>query len=106
MSKYIDADRLRAKIEKERKNALDAYKASARAYDMGGADYLAEVLLIIEQLKKEQPEVDLEEEIDKVWDNGLSDEFAGPHNNFDICARLARHFYELGKLNARKEENK
>lgn len=57
-------------------------------------------------LLQQHPEVDLENEINKVWDNGLSDELAGPHNNFDICAKLARYFAEWGAihLNARKEQ--
>ena len=50
----------------------------------------------------EEESVDLEKEIDRLWDD-FSDEISGPHNKFDIYARAARHFYELG-LNARKEE--
>ena len=57
MSKLIDADRLRAEIEKERKKALDSTKRGGLSIsDIETADALAEVLLIIEQLKKEQPE--------------------------------------------------
>lgn len=57
MSKFIDADRLRAEIEKERKKALDSTKRGGLTIsDIATADVLAEVLLIIEQLKKEQTE--------------------------------------------------
>ena len=57
MSKFIDADRLLVEIEKERRKALDAYyKADGRTYDMGGADYLAEAILIIMKMQKEQTE--------------------------------------------------
>lgn len=61
-----------------------------------------------ELAKQEQPEVDLEKEIDKEWkkcnpiDEGMGVEMAYIHiEAFDI---IARHFYELGRLNARKEE--
>lgn len=54
--------------------------------------------------KMEQPEVDLEKEIDRLWDS-LYDELEGPHNKFEIYARCAHHFYELG-LNARKGDSK
>ena len=54
----------------------------------------------------EQPEVDLENEIDLEWkkckptDEGMGLESANIVNEqFDY---IARHFYELGKLNARK----
>lgn len=64
---------------------------------------------LLEQVKKklqqEQPEVDLEKEIDKEWakcepvDEGMGLESANIVNEqFDS---IARHFYELG-LNARK----
>lgn len=39
---------------------------------------------------------ELEEEIDRIWNGGLSDELEGPHNLFDIMARLARHFAKWG----------
>ena len=90
--KYIDANKLRSEIDK----LID----DAPSYD-DSRTYLFEVCSIIDSLQQEQPEVGWVEEIDKVWNNGLSDELAGPHNDFNICARLARHFYELGK-NARK----
>lgn len=56
MSKFIDADRLLVEIEKERRKALDAYYKAARTYDIGGADYLAEAILIIMKMQKEQTE--------------------------------------------------
>ena len=56
MSKFIDADRLKKEIEKERKKALDSTKRGGLTIsDIATADVLAEVLLIIEQLQKEQP---------------------------------------------------
>ena len=95
--KYIDAEKLKAEIERLHKAHSGKYGCDEVGLNL---EYLED---FIDSLQQEQPEADLEEEIDKVWNNGLSDELAGPHNNFDICARLARHFYELG-INARKEE--
>lgn len=57
-------------------------------------------------LQQEQPEVDLEKEIRSMWekcnptDEGMGVESTCIHiEAFDI---IARHFYELGELNARK----
>lgn len=49
-----------------------------------------------------QQEVDLEKEIDRLWES-FSEEMSGPHNLFDVYRRLARHFWNKG-YNARKEE--
>lgn len=64
--------------------------------------------IVGQSLHQEQPEVDLEKEIDSEWkkclpiDEGMGVEVANIHiEAFDI---IARHFYELG-LNARKEES-
>ncbi|WP_303840703.1 hypothetical protein [Selenomonas ruminantium] len=63
---------------------------------------------LYEYLQWEQPEVDLEKEIDKCWLNWISPsnqkevEGVFPKTEFDM---YAHHFYELG-LNARKEESK
>ena len=54
-------------------------------------------LKIATSLQQEQPEVDLEKEIDEKWDEFVSSE--GEREDF---TRTARHFYELG-LNARKK---
>ena len=48
--------------------------------------------------EQEQPEVNLEKEIDEQWDRFVSSE--GERKDFNA---IARHFYELG-LKARKEE--
>lgn len=69
---------------------------------------------LLEQIKKklqqEQPEVDLEKEIDEyfaLWRQGASDEGCFNANSQLVsiydCYRIAHHFYELGR-NARKEE--
>lgn len=46
--------------------------------------------------EQEQPDVNLEKEIDKIWD---------PRSmNHEVLVHIARHFYELGQLNAGKEK--
>lgn len=144
MSKYIDADRLKAELEKRLKNTRDYmngagmiykgpkyYKAQGKesAYDaiLNVLDFLqqeqpigeeyaieigkhthtlrvgsqSDIDNLIRQEKQEQPEVELEKEIDdyiypiQSWE--VQEE---PFTNLEKCAR---HFYELG-LNARKEK--
>lgn len=57
-------------------------------------------------VKLEQPEVDLEKEIDAVWNPRFNlgwDEKSLLSINRSAFETIARHFYEIG-LNARKEE--
>lgn len=166
--KYIDADRLRAEIEKRKQIHFDDYfvKKSGNPADFGASNALAQVLSLITSLQQEQPqglhftplnrliqkipsenwndtvnnyakklcdclinegfrkdaevlqgyisymngnnvpmatmdeqeqpEVDLKKEIDEIWD---------PRSmNYEVLVHIARHFYELGRLNARKEK--
>jgi len=80
--KYIDAEKLKKAIEEK---GLDC----SFALKMERLDTLA----LIDSLQQDQPEIDIEKEIDKL----VSLEY----DERDMC--IARHFYELGK-NARKEE--
>ena len=43
----------------------------------------------------------LEEEINRLWES-FADEMEGPHNLFDVYARLARHFAEWGAEHLKK----
>lgn len=54
--------------------------------------------------RQSKPEVskDLEKEIDRLW-NSFADEMEGPHNIFDVYARLARHFAQWQKEQMMKE---
>lgn len=45
---------------------------------------------------------DLEEEIDRLWES-FADEMDGPHNLYDIYARLARHFANWQKSQMLKD---
>ena len=67
-----------------------------------------ELLDFIDSLPKEQPELDLEKEIDNYFKYWTEDECTGAachyqYVNLNDCRRIACHFYELG-LNARKEK--
>ncbi len=88
--KYIDIDRLRARIEKDLvfDNSIDT------AYYRGRRDARWNILNLIDSLQQEQPDVDLEKEIDRLWES-FSEEMSGPHNLFDMYRRLAHYFYEL-----------
>lgn len=90
MSKYIDAEKLIAEISRIVEEETPISNGSD--YYHGVADTADKLLSFITSLKQEQPEVDLEKEMDR-W---LDEE---PHT----VRATARHFYELG-LKARKEE--
>lgn len=100
MSKYIDADRLRKEIEKN-KNMIDGLftEGDDSAYD-GEDDAYNRVLRIIDSLQQEQPEVDIEKEYTEFV---VSDPVYSKLVNSIVGKSIARHFYELG-LKARKEE--
>ena len=116
MAKYIDADRLREKLTER----LDLFKElSSDTISPIRIDECKKIIGIIDSLQQEQPEVDLDEEIDNYFypknfkrvNDGV--EFPGWHVSdwknpnvgkklfTDDLRRFARHFYELG-FNARK----
>ncbi len=91
--KYIDAEKLKGLVSELKE------RAQRNRYDSWGIvpEALEEVEGFITSLQQ-QPEVDLEKEIDEQWDRFVSSE--GEREDFNA---IARHFYELG-LKARKEE--
>ena len=113
--KYIDADKLIAKIqpyyEVAKCNAHYAAETGTSSdctkWDKAKAIY-EHILRMISSLQQEQPEVDLEKEIDACWKNWLS-----PSNQKEVegvlpkteFAMYARYFWNKG-YNARKEEIK
>ena len=111
MAQYINAEKLKAKINEVRQDWLGD-STGLEVAEEGAALGAAESILdsiddIIDSLQQEQPEVDLDKEIKKIWDKcipedeGMGVEIANIHiESFDI---IARHFYELG-LKAGKEE--
>ena len=105
MSKYIDTDLLKKEIKRLKDEYTDIAIDSQRGWVNANfvIDDLEQLLSQIDSLQKEQPEVDLEEEMDRFFEEMPVQE----HENIfeDTFQMIARHFYELG-LNTRKEENK
>ena len=135
MNKYIDADKLIAEIEKRRKERIEVnekinkgeiYTETEDDFNRTLAHYgnrlvyqeLFEIICFIQFLQQEQPEVDLEKEMDKFYGiyrdkTGKTYAIEDDEPCFDWKGdglaesdmRIARHFFELG-LNARKEDTK
>ena len=115
MSKYIDADRLKAEITDLCANAnfyqQKAIEESNREdfVSSGGEIFAyAKVLSLINSLQQDQPEVDLEKEVRTYCCSSfrfnydeLNDSFYSNAFEFDDAVELARHFYELGQQEMR-----
>lgn len=110
MTKYIDADLLQEKITEQmeslpREVGRGVGTITSKGYGMMQAFQI--MRSIIDSLQQEQPEVDLEKEIDLEWekcdpiDEGMGLESANIVN--EQFGYIARYFYNLG-INARKEE--
>lgn len=110
MSKYIDAEKLIAEIEKLQQEVRNKWTENPRSsIDDGFLTACSRFLDIITYLQQKQLEVDLEKEINEVWEH---DKVLNPYSydkGYELqldktnLANLARHFYELG-LNTRKDE--
>ena len=85
--KYIDADKLASKV-KELNITTKTYEEQ-----VSFSTALLMVTELIDTLSKEQPEVDLEKELEQYARNHPADD-AGSYRNL---IGIARHFYELGK---------
>ena len=103
--KYIDAEKLKAEIErriarldKELKPAAEEDFVSSWASTAKNKRVaLQSILSFIASLQQEQPEVDLKKEIDRELDT----RWKGEYLSTSKFRESARHFYELG-LNAKK----
>jgi hypothetical protein len=115
MAKYIDAEKLITEIERLIK--VNQELKSSRFTEGIAAGY-GDVLSAITSLQQEQPEVDLEKEMDKFYgiyrdDKGETYDVKDNEPCFDWKEdelaghelHIAIHFYVLG-LNERKEEDK
>jgi hypothetical protein len=111
--KYIDAEKLIAGIDRlktifEEMSAIDGPR---KEFFCGKKEMAVQTIGIITSLQQEQPEVNLEKEIEKMiyscfFDlEGIAIVGTSEYATVDDMAYIARHFYELG-LNARKEEYK
>lgn len=105
--KYIDAERLRAEIERLRVwLKSDEAAPFVEAYLIGGEKALTSIEDFLDSLQQKQPEVDLDKKtiIDYVHNHYHYDkDFDGyGHSNLrpvftrEDLTEFARHFYELG----------
>ena len=108
--KYIDADRLRAEIERRIYEINHPLKDGYEVQSIGKIEGLSELLEVIDSLQQEQPEVDLEKEIDTFFEGWTdSPDYSQAINAEGECVstdeiiEIARQFFNLG-LNARREE--
>ena len=93
MKKYIDADKLKAEIERRYAEYRAKMKTDDFTYYEGMADALDLFEQYIDSLQQEQPEVDLEKAA-----ISFGDEIGVPVS--DTFLSIARHFYELGQRKA------
>ena len=108
MSKYIDAEKLIAEIERRiaayQKNFDKADNKIAKLSTDGRIASLKEILPFITSLQQEQPEVELEKEIEEHAESMPHGEFTHDsecREHEEGAMKEFRHFYELG-LKARK----
>ena len=104
--KYIDADRLLAflqkKLESYKSNIVDPSKFPIDHIDLMAllaSEYQA-LIIQIDSLQQEQPEVDLEKETEKYFKGWTeTDEGIACHYQYvdlNTCRGIAHHFFELG----------
>ena len=88
MIKYIDGEKLKRFVK-----SIGLTPQKSADYNDGRDDVKMMVLDIINRLQQEQPEVDLEKEIEEYFPESAF--YTGW--NYDDMEEVARHFYELGK---------
>ena len=110
MTKYIDAGKLIAEIERLKKRAEHLEEISLtdseRSYWSGESGSLELLTASITSLQQEQPDVDLEKEIDSfLKEAGAPFIWCNDDEQMEWCSIIARHFWNKG-YNAKKEETK
>lgn len=113
MEKYINAEKLRKLLA----NRYEEITVPVLT-DEGGLESfyrrseIHNILKIVDSLQQEQPEVDFKIE-ERKWVHDAVDNIFPEDGDFmsevdfrKILKDTARHFYELGQCNARKEEKK
>lgn len=102
MGQYIDTEKLKAEIEKVRRDWLDdstGLEVGECGAELGAAESILDSIDdIIDSLQQNQPKVDFEKEFAK-FNIGMYNPFNSGAEIYDF----ARHFYELG-LNAKRED--
>lgn len=102
MAKYIDADRLRAEIERlketHERNLDKPMERGRIGHAHGYVDCCDEFLAFIDSLQQEQSEVDLKKIIEQTYHDGsVADTDDMDHATYE---NIARHFFELGQRDA------
>lgn len=96
MGKYIDAEKLRSEVERIKETGCESPISVCN-----------DILSFIDFLQHEQPDVNLEKEIDLFVHGWSIDEFLGLVNDegwsvtVGDIKNVARHFYELGQQEMR-----
>ena len=102
MTHLIDSDKLIAEIERLK----DGIGIGLCEYDAGEENGKMEILIklssFITSLQQEQPEVDLEKDIERYYYDNFAFISSVHIPTLDILTDIAKHFYELGR--GRKEE--
>ena len=111
--KYIDAEKLKAEIERQIEEEKNNLTEETNLYYGTRQQVRSTILRIIDSLQQEQPEVDLEKEMDSYFnehfspcvDGTLISERTGMEIDGNDYDDIARHFAEWGAihLNARKD---
>lgn len=108
MNKYIDAEKLKTKVNEVRQDWLGdstGLEVGESAAELGAAESILDAIdEIIESLQQEQPEVDLKKEIEEHAIFMPHGEFASDNEiqeDMEWAKKEFRHFYEMG-INARK----
>lgn len=110
--KYIDSEKLIAEIERRMPGLYPTvgFEMTPIGVSMQLArEELKHLLFFVKSLQREQPEADLEKEFSIWWKKNRATDY-----NVDILyerysaisQKLANHFFELGRLNAKKEETR
>ena len=105
MNKYIPTEKLIAEINRRK----ELYHEKGGGCDNAIEEELDDLLSFSTSLQQEQPEVDLEKEIEEYFKGWFVDEDLGLVKSdswsciVEDVKEVARHFYKLG-FNARKEE--
>lgn len=98
--KYIDAELLRKEVkwlEKAAEFALGCADSETRKFPKGKAFAYQHVGILIDSLQQEQPEIDLEKEIEEYWST------MGWNKVMELrkFKPIAHYFYGVGQLNSK-----
>lgn len=102
MSKYIDADLLKAEIKRRRlhfNKEAEKYQALNNGYSQncyGARDALRDLENFIDSPQQEQPSEDFEKEWDE-FEDWMGSYSTSDYPTYYEPKQIARHFYELGK---------